>query len=226
MVDGLASVIVPAYDEEQFIGEALDSAFAQDYRPLEVIVVDDGSGDRTVEIAAGYDVKLIRQPNRGPAAARNAGLLAAQGEYIAILDADDVWPEDRCSRLIDAMRSGAGLALGQTEVFLNPGEPAPAHFPHHWQNPVGGHLVGLMAHRSVYEQIGGYDETLRLSEDVDWFMRARDAGVTLARVDRTVTRYRIHADNTSRDWPGGRATSLRVLRASLARRRANTEPSS
>lgn len=141
----------------------------------------------------------------------------------AVLDADDVWPTDRVSHLVAAMSSGAGLAIGLTEVFLTPGLPMPAHFPRHWRNPVPGHLVGLMARRSVFDEIGGYDEELRLSEDVDWFMRARDAGVVLARVGQVVTRYRIHADNTSKDWPGGRATTLRVLRASLKRRKGTVQ---
>ena len=225
MVEGLVSVIVPAYNAEAFIAEALDSAFAQDFRPLEVIVVDDGSTDRTAEIAAAYEAQLVRQPNRGPAAARNAGLARAQGEYIAILDADDVWPEDRVSCLVEALRSGAGIAFGLSEIFLTPGQDKPAHFPERLTELVANHMAAMMARRAVFEQVGDFDEDLRLSEDVDWFMRARDAGVKVVSVDHLVLRYRIHAQNTSRDKAGTQATMLHVLRSSLARRRGQTAES-
>jgi glycosyltransferase involved in cell wall biosynthesis len=219
VVEGLVSVIVPAYNAEPFISEALDSAFAQDFRPLEVIVVDDGSTDRTAEIAAGYELQLVRQPNRGPAAARNAGLARASGEYIAILDADDVWPEDRVSCLVEALRCGADIAFGLSQIFLTPGQPKPAHFPERLTEPVQNHMPAMMTRRAVFELVGAFDEDLRLSEDVDWFMRARDAGVKVVSVDQLVLRYRIHAQNTSRDKARTQATMLQVLRSSLARRR-------
>ena len=91
-MSGLVSVVMPAFDEERFIGEALRSVLAQTYRPVEVIVVDDGSSDRTAGIAAEHGVRVLRLPRRGPAAARNAGLRAARGDYWVIFDADDLMP--------------------------------------------------------------------------------------------------------------------------------------
>ncbi|MDR5708499.1 MAG: glycosyltransferase family 2 protein, partial [Armatimonadota bacterium] len=87
------SLVIPAHNAEAYLREALDSVFAQTRPPDEVIVVDDGSLDRTPEIAASYGdrVRLVRQPNRGEAAARNTGVRVAQGELIAFLDADDAW---------------------------------------------------------------------------------------------------------------------------------------
>jgi glycosyltransferase involved in cell wall biosynthesis len=219
VTERLVSVIVPAYNAETFIAEALDSAFEQDYDPLEVIVVDDGSTDRTAEVAARYEVQLVRQSNRGPAAARNAGLALARGEYIAILDADDIWPSDRLSALVGALSAGAGIAIGLTEFFVTPGEPTPPHYPFGIPNPHSGHMTAVLARRTVFEMIGAYNEQFRLSEDIDWFMRAREAGVVIESVDRVVSRYRIHARNTSRDKEAVRAMWLRALRSSLARRR-------
>ncbi len=221
MADGLVSVIMPAYNVGRFIGEALESAFAQDYRPLEVIVIDDGSTDDTAEVATRYDVELVRQANRGPGAARNAGLAIARGEYIANLDADDIWPEDRLSALVDAFDDSpdASLALGLSEFFVTPGEPVPAHYPHKVPNPARGHMTALMAKRSVFDQIGGYDERLLLCEDIDWFMRARDAGAELVEIDRVVLRYRIHAQNISRNKFANQVLLPGILRASLKRRR-------
>jgi glycosyltransferase involved in cell wall biosynthesis len=92
----LVSVIVAVYDGERFIGATLESIFAQDYAPIEVIVVDDGSKDRSSEIAGSFErVNLLCQANAGPAAARNAGLERAKGDFVAVVDADDLMPPDK-----------------------------------------------------------------------------------------------------------------------------------
>jgi glycosyltransferase involved in cell wall biosynthesis len=222
MIPGLVSVIVPAYQAEAFLDEALESALGQDYEPIEVIVVDDGSTDRTAEVAARHEVQLLRRAHGGPAPARNSGLAAARGEFITILDADDVWPADRISKQVEFLTAHpeAGLVVGLTEYFLTPGEPCPPHFPRYLDGPVAGHMPAMLARRSVFEAIGVYNESLvPIGEDVEWFLRARDAGVSVAKLDHVVLRYRIHASNTSRDNDANRAMMLRLLRASVARRR-------
>lgn len=100
MKQPLISCIVPVYNGELYLREAIDSILAQTYRPLEIIVVDDGSTDATPDVVAGYGDRLryIRQPNAGPGAARNHGLNLAQGEFIAFLDADDLWHPDKLAR--------------------------------------------------------------------------------------------------------------------------------
>jgi glycosyltransferase involved in cell wall biosynthesis len=225
MSPGLVSVIVPVYNEEAFIAEALDSAFAQDYRPFEVIVIDDGSSDRTAEIASRYDVQLVRQLTRGPAAARNAGVELARGDYIASLDGDDIWPADRVSAMVSALeRTGAGIVSGLIEYFFTPGEAKPDHFPTEITKPVPGGHVTLLVHRSVYDLVGLFDESMRVGEDTDWFMRARDAGVAFEFVQQVVMRYRIHAGNTSHDIAARRQAALKIFRASIARRRSGAGP--
>src|SRR5438874_2268449 len=89
----LFSVIIPAYNRATLIGQTLDSVFAQNRNDMEVIVVDDGSTDGTLDIVARYGdrVRILQQSNKGPGAARNAGLRAATGDYVAFLDSDDVW---------------------------------------------------------------------------------------------------------------------------------------
>jgi glycosyltransferase involved in cell wall biosynthesis len=219
----LVTVIVPAYQAEDFLGEALASAIAQDHDEVEIVVVDDGSTDRTAEIALAHGVRLLRRPNGGPAAARNTGLAVAQGAFIAILDADDVWPPDRLSRQVAHLRERPelGIVLGLTEVFLTPGQPAPAHDPRFAPGEqVVGHPSTMLARREVFELVGGFDESLRLSEDIDWLARASDAGVLSARLEHTLLRYRVHAENTSRDTQANHAATLAVLRASVARKRS------
>ena len=96
----LVSCIVPVFNGERYLAEALDSILAQTYRPVDLIVVDDGSTDGTAQVAAGYGERItyLYQENSGPAAARNKGIDAAQGEFVAFLDADDVWHEEKLAR--------------------------------------------------------------------------------------------------------------------------------
>jgi glycosyltransferase involved in cell wall biosynthesis len=90
------SCVVPCFNSEVYLAECLDSIFAQTYRPIEVIVADDGSADGTLEVVRRYpEVIVVTQPDRGPAATRNLGLRRATGELVAFLDADDLWHRDK-----------------------------------------------------------------------------------------------------------------------------------
>jgi glycosyltransferase involved in cell wall biosynthesis len=216
----LVSVVVPAFQAEAFIGETLESALAQDCTSAEVIVVDDGSTDRTAEIASAYPVRLLRQANRGPAAARNAGLALARGEFVTILDADDLWPPDRLSRQLGHLRAHPelGIVLGLTEIFLTPGQPRPTHWPRaHAGRPIPAVAGSMLARSSVFETVGGFDERLRQCEDIDWLARVKDAGIAASSIDHVVLRYRIHSANTSRNTSANKTTLLRVLRDSVRR---------
>ena len=95
MPDALVTVVVASFNGERFLAEALDSLFAQDYDPFEVVFVDDGSQDRTGEIAQGYAVRYVHQENAGLATARNAGVAEARGDLVTFLDDDDVMPPNR-----------------------------------------------------------------------------------------------------------------------------------
>ncbi len=222
MTNPLVSVVIAAYQEEAFIAQALQSVLDQSYQPIEVIVVDDGSTDRTAEIAAAHHVTVLRRPHNGPAAARNTGLATATGQYWTIFDADDLMPPDRIKHQIAHLQTHPehDLVLGLTEAFTTPGQPTPPHYNPNWNNgPFHGHPGTTFARRCVLERVGGFDEALQLGEDVDWQARARDAGVRIGQIDELALRYRIHRDNTSSDVEANRLATLRVLRASVARRR-------
>ena len=118
MIKPLISGIVPVYNGERYLRETLDSMLAQTYQPLEVIVVDDGSTDGTPKVVAGYGdrVRYIYQENSGPAIARNRGIDAARGEFIAFLDADDLWHPEKLMRQMTRFEARQELELSITYV--------------------------------------------------------------------------------------------------------------
>ena len=225
MSGGLVSVVMAAFEEEAFIGEALESVLAQSYRPVEVIVVDDGSGDRTAEIAAAAGVRVLRQAHLGPAAARNAGLAVAEGEYWTIFDADDVMPPERLECQVAHLQRHPelGIVLGLTEAFVTPGEPRPVHFNSAWDNgPFPACAGTTLARRQVLDTVGPFDEGVSLAYDVEWLARAKDAGIRAGQIDDLCLRYRIHRGNTSADAPAVHLAMLKLLRESVRRRRTLT----
>lgn len=226
MTGSLISVIVPVFNGERFLREALESVIDQDHRPIEVIVIDDGSTDRSAEIAGSIEhVDLIRQANLGPAAARNAGLGRAAGDYFAFLDADDRMAPRRLTTQLDhlATHPDTGcVILGQELIFepgmTIPGWLRPMHAPDELANmPV----MSAMIRRSASEMVGGFDPSYRLGEEVDWLFRLRERGVVVDVLPQVGTYRRIHAGNLS--WQTGSIGPplLRSLRERIERARAH-----
>ena len=220
----LVSVIMAARDAEAFVGQALNSALAQSYAPLEVIVVDDGSIDATPEAVARIAsadprVRLVRTENRGPSAARNQAAALARGELLAPLDADDLWAPDKLERQVEAMQ-GAGGETGLVYCWTSAIDDGGKVLATVWRPrsetgnvrdlAIADGLIGNasvpLIRRSVFDRIGGYAEGLRLGEDWDFHMRA--AAVTRFEVVRSpLVGYRLRA---------GGATSAGAWRAELA----------
>jgi len=215
------SVIIPAYNSEQYLAEALDSVAVQGYAPLEVIVVDDGSTDGTAGVVARFpSVRYLYQANRGPASARNAGLGLANGELVAFLDADDVWSHAKLE-IQERLLSGdprAGIILGQTQLARHvPGAPLGA-------SPIGepGLVISLASalfRRSAFERVGLLDESLRFSEDTDWFLRAWECHIPMIIHPQTVLLYRRHDRNLTGDREMANKMLVTALKRSLDRRR-------
>lgn len=216
-------MVMPAFDAEAFIAEAVASVLAQTYRPVELIVVDDGSSDRTAEIAGLLPVLVLRRDHRGPAAARNAGLAIAHGEYWTIFDADDVMPVERLAHQVACLDDdpSLGIVMGLTEAFVSAGEPRPPHYNPVWNaGAYRGHPGTILARREVLDLVGPFNEGLQLGEDVDWLTRANDAGVRTGQVNELCLRYRIHRRNTSSDTRANQMATLSALRSAVRRRRA------
>jgi glycosyltransferase involved in cell wall biosynthesis len=219
------SVIIPAYNAAQFLREAVASVRAQGYSPIEIVIVDDGSTDNTAETipSLGEGIRYVRQVNAGPAAARNHGLGEARGEWIAFLDADDLWPADKLT--VQAARLEADLSLdvvlGRVQYLHDPGvEKTDIRYEGPDDTLVNVHLGSGLYRRTAFDRVGLFNPALRFSEDHDWFLRARELGVRITILRQVTLLYRLHGKNMTRTESVGDYNLLKVLKASLDRRRA------
>ena len=220
----LVSVVLPVFNGELFLSEAIESVLAQTWSPVELIVVDDGSTDRSAEIARGYPLTYLHQENSGVAAARNRGIEAAQGELVSFVDQDDVWLPDKLERQVAALRAdrAAGICSCRFEMFLQPGDELPD-----WADVSllqGSHRtpqVGTLLVRSeLFDEVGLFDTSYVAANDTDWFLRTRDVGVRVAIVDEPLQRYRLHSGNASAQKELIQREHMRALRTSVRRKKA------
>jgi glycosyltransferase involved in cell wall biosynthesis len=227
MTSPLVSCIVPVFNGERYIGEALDSIFRQTYGPRQVILADDGSTDGTAAVVAGYGDRLayLRQPNAGPAAARNLGLSVAQGELVAFLDADDLWHPEKLARQIARFRArpelDISIAHAQNFWIWELRAEEERFRQHRRGQPTPGYVTGAMlAKRSVFDAVGLFNTALRHSADTEWFLRAVEQGAVAELMPDALLYRRLHHTNLSRSGASeSRAETLRLVKALLDRRR-------
>ncbi|HEX7190041.1 MAG TPA: glycosyltransferase [Thermoanaerobaculia bacterium] len=198
------SVIIPAYNYGRYIAEAIDSALAQTLPPVEVIVVDDGSTDTTAEVLARYGdrIQVVRQTNQGVAAARNRGIRMAQGEYIAFLDADDIWKPRKLELQIARFEADPSLGLvrcdieafdasGRIETRVQQEEGYVASALLRFEAGINPAASTIVVPKWVAEEIGGFDVRLPPSEDWDFCYRVATR-YPFGHVAEALVCYRLH----------------------------------
>jgi glycosyltransferase involved in cell wall biosynthesis len=222
--EGLVSAVLIVRNGERFLERALESVRAQSYRHFEIIVVDGGSTDGTVAVArARDDVRLVFQQGTGIAEAYNTGLEAARGEFIAFLSYDDLWHPEKLALQVAFLRAHpeVGYTVGMLRYFLEPGCEVPRGIrPELLEGEhVGRVMETLVARRTLFAEVGGFDPALRIANDVDWFARVQDLGVPGAVLPEVLLQKRLHDANTSSNEAVNTAELLAVLGRSIARRR-------
>ena len=238
MANPLISCIIPVFNGVRYLGEALDSILAQTYRPIEIIVIDDGSTDGTGELVARYGdrIRYFRQNNEGAPTARNAGLSAARGAFVAFLDSDDLWHPDKLERQVARFEARPELDLCVTHLqrfWIPELETERKRFQdHRFAEVLPGYITQtLLARRNVFESVGKFNTSRRVGDPMDWFLRAAEQGVVMELLPDLLVYQRMHESNFSVD-PGTRAMKphmqdaiLDVVKASLDRRRSRNQAS-
>lgn len=220
------SVVIPAFNAETTIAEALASVLKQTLQPYEIILVDDGSTDRTAYVASqtSPSIHIERQANRGAPAALNAGIRLAAGDHLAFLDADDIWEQDKLEIQACLLENRADLdgVGGLMQRFLCPSNDAETNKRYRVaENPEPSWLLGaLLLRRRCFDVCGIFDETLPVGYSIDWCHRARLARLAFAMHPSVVFRRRIHPGSLAHRSPRADRSMLQMARFAIERRRA------
>lgn len=224
--NALISVIIPAYNGERYIAEAIESVLAQRYEHIEIIVVNDGSTDRTEKVLRSYaNVQYLYQPRKGASAARNSGIKSSSGNFLAFLDADDFWIKDKLKMQLSMFREKPDLDMvfGHVEQFYSPElEESLRGRIHLAAGIMPGYVPGAMLiKKAAFLSVGFFDDGFRIGEFIDWYIRAVDYGLKSFLAPEVVLKRRIHDANTGIKERDYRKGYLRALKSSLDRRRKN-----
>lgn len=233
----LVSVVIPVYNVERFIKVCLDSVLTQSYQNIEVLVVDDGGPDSSISIAEQYGdhrLRIIKQKNRGLAGARNTGIREARGEFIALLDSDDFWSQDKIEKHVAVMQTNANCGVSfSASMFVDEDGASLDRLQEPFdkqnfsssqifcRNPIGNGSVPMIA-RAIFDQIAFksaglehtqyFDESLRQSEDIDcWTRIALQTKTEFHYIDQPLTFYRLNSGGLSANVDRQFETWERVL---------------
>ncbi len=225
-MEGIAvSVIIPAFNGEAFLAEAVSSIITQDCRSLEIIIVDDGSTDATAEVARrfGSAIQYHYQKNSGPGSARNRGVSLAKGGFLAFLDADDLWMKDKLWRQMAAFEADPELEMvfGHIQQFYSPEltEEERAGIGMPVESMRGYHAGAMLIKKEAFMQVGFFNETLKIGEFVDWYARAMEMGLKQTMLPEVLMNRRIHKTNLGISQRDHRRVYVHALKAALDRRR-------
>ena len=230
VIPRLVSVIMPCYNGERYLAAAIDSALGQTHPHVEVIVVDDGSTDGSPSVAKGYGdrIRWTQRDHSGISGARNHGIEQARGEFLAFLDADDLWSNDKLERQVSALEAdpSLGMVIGDMEQFVSPElvgtiDQRVAFV----EGTVAARMPGsVLIRRSEFDRVGGFSTDLASGEFMDWISRAGSLGVKSVQQPGVVLRRRIHLTNHGLLRKDAQSDYLKVVKAALDRRRGKPEP--
>lgn len=225
MTSSLISVVMPLFDGARHVAEAIEGVLAQTYRPLELIVVDDGSTDDSADVVRRFTppVQLLTQGHAGCGSARNHGARAAQGAYLAFCDADDRFPTDRLARQLTALTSTPRIdaVFGEIDEFVSPG--LDEYVKSMLRAPTQRRSVRMMStmllRTDSFWRVGPFATDLGRGLELDWLARADDLGLRIQRCDGVVTHRRLHDASTGFRQRHDEDDYVRAARLAITRRR-------
>ncbi len=219
------SIIIPVFNAERYLAEAIESVLMQAVKPLEVIVVNDGSTDESEKVTNTFknDICYLLQENKGASAARNLGINLAKSSLLAFLDADDVWTAHKLELQLNALKEGTKLDMvfGNIEQFVSPELDAENRNRLRSELKImpGYHVGTMLIKRESFQQVGPFKEDLQLAEFIDWFNRAEGMKLYYKMLPEVVMKRRIHTTNQGLYKRQHMKEYASVLKAALDRRR-------
>lgn len=227
MKNPLVTVIMIVKNGERFIKEALQSVFAQNYRPIEILVIDGKSTDKTCEIANSFEeIRILTQQDFGVSDAYNQGINDASGEFVAFLSHDDIWTSDKLSVQIKYMNEHPQLLYtnAHIEYFIEPGSGIPDGFRKEWlHGPLPARIMEtLVARKQVFEKVGVFNTSLNTAEDVDWYSRAASMEIPTYMIEKVLLHKRVHDRNVSMEVDKNNQNLLMALRYAVKRKKSNS----
>lgn len=223
------SVIIPVYNGELYLEEAIESVLSQSLQPYEIIIVDDGSTDKSQAIAKRYEpkVRCVHQKNGGTAAARNLGINISRGNFLAFLDQDDIWEDKKLELQINAFQKNVELdiVLGHLQQFYSPeledemkmkiycpDQPEPGYLP-----------SAMLIKRNSFFRVGLFETKWQIGEWTNWYINASESGLKTEMLPEVLVRRRIHNENKGILQRDQRSEYVKIIKVSLDRRRAKGE---
>ncbi|MCU0339391.1 MAG: glycosyltransferase family 2 protein [Spirosomaceae bacterium] len=222
----MLSVIIPVYNAEKFIRKALQNVIEQAMDNIEIIVIDDGSTDQSADVIQREFpmVKYIYQLNQGASKARNTGIEAATGKYIAFLDVDDQWPLGKLKRQLAFLESNADTALiwDMVDLVFDNGHVEKQNWADRNTQKLPLMCLGAgLFRKSVFDEVGLFDINLNIGEDWDWYNRAVEKGIKIERTQNVGLLYLRHDTNLTKDLAKLNQQTVFLLKHTLDRRRQN-----
>jgi glycosyltransferase involved in cell wall biosynthesis len=228
------SVIIPAYNRELYLAETINSVLSQTYRPIEIIVVDDGSTDSTADVVRRFSgvVRYFFQPNSGCGAALNTGAQKAEGEYLSFLGSDDLWTENKLTLQMKVLISApeTDMVFGHVSHFYSPdlGQQERKRFICPTEIMPGYHAGTMLIRRESFLCVGLFNALYQTGEFLDWYARAKEKSLREVMLPDVVMKRRIHSSNLgilkkNTQTEDTHADYIRVLKAALDRRRKNND---
>lgn len=219
----LVSVVIPAFNREHYLPEAIKSILAQTHRHLEIIVVDDGSTDGTQAAAQRYPIRAIRQDQAGSGAARNRGVLSSRGRFLAFLDSDDLWEPDKLALQLETFAADrkAEAVFGHVSEFFSLELPDRLRQTRRCHDrPVPGYVpITMLIKREAFFRVGLFETRWQVGEFQSWFLRAQEAGLNMIMRPECVCRRRIHENNKGHARSPFTSQRAQILKEALDRRR-------
>ncbi len=217
----LISVIVPVFNGEKFIKEAIENILSQNYPALEIIIINDGSTDQSEEIIKNIsiDIRYFYQENDGPSSARNRGIRDASGEYIAFLDVDDLWPENNLNLLVDILQNDPDVLVvhGYAQILERDESSGKYEYAGNPKESFSGYIGAGLYRKAVFNEVGLYDTFMKFGEDADWFNRADELNVNLKKLEEITLFVRRHENNMTKGKNLVELNALKVFKKSLDR---------